>query len=75
MSSLSSGEDFVDVLDGDVLSAGLFAALVELHLELEAVLAGVEAGEGRGNHSGVRQKDAVEGQTGSLDRVLVHFDF
>ena len=75
LSSLSSGEEFIDVFDGDILSAGLFATLVELHLELEAVFASVKAREGRRNHSSVGQKDAVEGQTCSLDGVLVHFDF
>ena len=72
--SLSCGEDFVEVVGGDVLSADLLAILVELHLVLEAVLAvGAEAGEGGGDHAGVREEDAVEGEAGSLDGVLVHF--
>ncbi len=74
MLSLSGGEDLVEVGSGHDLSAGLFAVLVELHLELEAVLAlGVlEAGN---DHLCVGEKDAVEGQAGSLDGVLVHFRF
>ena len=69
--SLSCGEDLINVLDGDVLSAGLFATLVELHLELEAVLSGVDSWEGACNHSGVGEEDAVEGQTGTLDGMLI----
>ena len=72
-SSLSCGEDLIDVLDRDVLSADLLSSLVELHLELEAVLGRVNIGEGVGNHSGVGEEDAVEGQTGALDGMLVHF--
>ncbi len=72
--SLSCGEDLVEVGGGDVLSADLLAILVELHLVLEAVLAvSAEAGEGWGDHAGVREEDAVEGEAGSLDGVLVHF--
>ena len=73
--SLSYGEDLVDVGEVHVLSVGLFAALVELHLVLEAVLAHVGTGDGCSDHSGVREEDAVEGQTGSFNGVLVHFDF
>ena len=73
--SLSCGEYLINVLDRDVLSAGLFATLVELQLVLKAESSGVGSGEGIGNHSGVGEEDAVEGQTGTLDGMLVHFMF
>ncbi len=74
--SLSCGEDLVEVCGRNVLSAGLLATIIELHLELEAVLAvSAEAGESGGDHAGVGEEDAVEGEAGSLDGVLVHFVF
>ena len=72
--SLSGGEDLVEVVGVDILSAGLFAAIVELHLELHAELA-LGVGEAGEDHLGVGEKNAVEGQAGSLDGVLVHICF
>ena len=53
---------------------GLLTVLVELHSELQSVLVCL-IGEARCDHSGVGVEDAVEGQTCSLDWVLVHFSF
>ena len=69
--SLSGWEDFVDVFRGNDLSASLLAVLEELDLELKSELA-LGVGEGGQSHSGVRVKDAVEGEAGSLNGVIVH---
>ena len=55
------------------LNRGNFATLNSLVLEREVELLGLGLGEARHEDSGVGEEDAVHGQTGSLDRVLVHF--
>ena len=53
--------------------SGLFFSVFELlHEEAEVVPLGVGGGEDALDHLGVREEDAVEGKTGSLDRVFVH---
>ena len=61
----------------EILTAGfhLFAALENTVLEVQIEFVGVDIGEALVDHSCVRVKDAVEGKTGSLDWVLVHFCF
>ena len=49
------------------------AVLVGLVLERDVELLGLGHGEASHNHLGVGVDDAVEGEAGSLDRVLVHF--
>ena len=72
--SLPCGEYLVEVRSGDILSVDFLAGFVKLHLVSESVLVvSAEVGVAWGEHAGVGQKDAVEGETGSLYGVLVHF--
>ena len=72
--SLSRGEDLIEILSGDDFSVDLLAGIVELHLVPESVLVvTAEPGVAWGNHAGIGQQDAVEGEAGSLNGVLVHF--
>lgn len=58
------------ILTLDLDSFAVFEGLV---LERQVELLRVEFGEAAHDHLGVRENDAVHGEAGALDRVLVHF--
>jgi len=54
-------------------SLGFLAILVSLHEEGQVVSLSAASGEASLDHLGVGEEDPVEGKTGSLDWVFVHF--
>jgi len=55
------------------VSFDLLAVFIGLHKERKLESLSTASGEAVLHHSGVREKDPVEGEAGSLDWVFVHF--